>query len=369
MGANIPLVLKEADWPNADRKAWAALFAERPRFSRKAKRVDWSDGTINFRRQSYGQWLSFLRRKHPTFLKRAPTARVTEPLVDEFVDECQARLKPRSTHNHVLSIAVLAGHFAPELDWDWLWNCVTNISHQVDRNALKPRLPIEGRDLFRWSLKQLEHIPSDRKLNEPFRAVRYRQALMTGTLIACPVRVRALLAMTVSGHLDDLQDSIFLRFRAKDMKDAKARSFLLPKELHEPMRLYLALFRPVLLGTAQSDSLWISQRGTAISQDNFAKELAKLTKDHFGTAFRAHAFRHIAGTSIAERDPIHVGITLDVLGHATLDMSEQYYNRATADAGCSKLQSIVGDLRKKATTMNRLDQRRHAAAGPVDDDE
>ena len=361
MGADVPLVLKEPDWPILDRQAWAALFAERPRFSRKAERVDWAAGTIRLRRQSYGQWLSFLHRKHPNLLKFAPTARVTEALVAEFVDECQARLKPRSTLNHVLSLAVLAGHFAPKEDWDWLWCCVTNLSHDIDRNALKPRLSIEARDIFRWSLKRFEEVLTDGDVSEVLRAVRYRQALMVGTLIACPVRARGFIAITVGIHLDDIQDSFFLRFQPEDMKSGKAHSYLLPKELHEPMRLYLDVFRPTLLGSAQSDRLWVSQRHTAISQDNFAKELAKLTKEHLGLTIRAHAFRDIAATSIAEFDPVHVGITIDVLAHATPEMGERFYNRATADSGCSKLQSVFGDIRKNAATMDRRKQQRRNA--------
>lgn len=298
----------------------------------------------------------------------APTDRVTVELVRGFVDECQVRLKPRSTLNHVLSLAVLAGHFAPQKGWDWLWCCVTNLSHDIDRNALKPRLSIEARDIFRWSLKRFDEVLSDGGVTEQLRAVRYRQALMVGTLIACPVRARGFIVMTVGGHLDDIQDSIFLRFQPEDMKSGKAHSYLLPKELHEPMRLYLMLFRPILIGSALSDMLWISQRGTAISQDNFAKELAKLTKDQLGLTIRAHAFRDIAATSIAEFDPVHVGITIDVQTHATLVTAEQFYNRATADSGCSKLQSVFRDIRKNAATMDRRKQmQRNAEANELND--
>ncbi len=58
-------------------------------------------------------------------------------------------------------------------------------------------------------------------------------------------------------------------------------------------------------------------------------------------ALRPHAFRHIAATSIAEADPEHVNIIRDLLGHATLDISERHYNRATGISSCTRVQSIV----------------------------
>ena len=53
------------------------------------------------------------------------------------------------------------------------------------------------------------------------------------------------------------------------------------------------------------------------------------------------------------RDPEHVGIIRDILGHATLDMSERYYNRATGVSSCNMLQSIVEDIRKDMPRRGR----------------
>jgi hypothetical protein len=52
-------------------------------------------------------------------------------------------------------------------------------------------------------------------------------------------------------------------------------------------------------------------------------------------------------------DPLHVGIIRDVLGHSSLDMAARHYHRASADASCMKLQSIVEDIRRKSLKMQR----------------
>ena len=68
---------------------------------------------------------------------------------------------------------------------------------------------------------------------------------------------------------------------------------------------------------------------------------------------RPHAFRHVVATSIAETDPEHVGIIKDILGHATLAMSEKHYNRATGISSCNALQSILEDIAANVPKMRR----------------
>jgi site-specific recombinase XerD len=74
---------------------------------------------------------------------------------------------------------------------------------------------------------------------------------------------------------------------------------------------------------------------------------------HLGIALRPHAFRHIAATSIAEYDPEHVNIIRDILGHASLNMAQKHYNRATGISSCNGLQSIVEDFRKAVPIMSK----------------
>ena len=137
------------------------------------------------------------------------------------------------------------------------------------------------------------------------------------------------------------------------MKDKRARRYPLPIELEAPMRRYLTEHRSILLGGAKTDALWISRRGTPISQDTFTGCLAQLTRRHFGLTLRPHAFRHIAATSIAEVDPCHVGMICDILGHATLNMAERHYNRASAVTASSRMQSLVQEIRREARKTER----------------
>lgn len=120
-------------------------------------------------------------------------------------------------------------------------------------------------------------------------------------------------------------------------------------KLQPHLLAYIEQHRPVLLDGKTASALWISERGNALNNDSFASGLALVTERAFGFPFRAHAFRAIAATSIAEYAPESVGIIRDILGHATLDMAEKHYNRATAKKASQRYQDLTNQLRREST--------------------
>ncbi|MCE0505388.1 hypothetical protein LR948_08500 [Roseivivax sp. GX 12232] len=111
----IPLVLKFPDWPKLDQHAWAAFFAEGGLFDDTGPFQGWSEGSRLKRRQSYGQWLSFVARTDPAALELFPSERITQERVERYLEECEVRLKTRSSAGLILDLYVLAQGFAPRL--------------------------------------------------------------------------------------------------------------------------------------------------------------------------------------------------------------------------------------------------------------
>ncbi|MEP1197932.1 tyrosine-type recombinase/integrase [Tateyamaria sp.] len=339
-----PFVLKQDNWPQADRTAWDDLFADGGLFDDSGRCRHWSEGTRTKRRQGYGQWLSYLKRLDPLLLALAPTHRITEDRVRGYVKECEARLAPKSIEGLVGDLLFLAINMDPDGEWAWLRMVFNRLGTRANRHSLPPPHPISVGAIFHWSLTRMSEVANDPNLQPLNRAVRFRQALMIGFLIARPVRRRALLAMTSIRHLVEINGRFELRFAAEDMKDAKARQFPLPKELIDPMRRYLDEFRPYLLDGKPSDGLWISQYGKPLTPDGYSRELPKITERHLEVTLRPHGFRHVAATSIAEYDPEHVGIIRDILGHTTDAMAEEHYNRASHIGSCNAFQSVMENI-------------------------
>lgn len=348
MTKNIPLVLKYQDWPQADKSAWDAMFAEGDIFDDAGPCMNWSHGSRVKRQQSYGQWLSFLARTNPGSLESAPMTRVNEEQARAYIEECEARLAPVTVKGLVSDLYTVIRAIAPDQNWSWLDLVSKRLLRKANRKGLPPAHPITAGQVFKGCFARMEKIEADNDLTPQRRAIKFREALMIAFLIARPVRRRALLGMRVGHHLVEVSDGFGLRFAAEDMKDKKARDLPLPKQLVEPIRRYLDVHRPVLLQGTVGDGLWINQYGDAITPDGFSRQLPKVTKCILGIELRPHAFRHIAATTIAEVDPEHANIIRDVLGHSTLDTSQKHYNRAKGIEACKNWQGVTENILKNA---------------------
>ena len=354
MSDHTPLVLKYDDWPEADRAAWDNLFTVGALFEDDGPCSHWAKGSRNMRRQSYGQWLSFLTRIDQEAISSAPGDRVTPNRIKAFIEDCEDRsLSTVTVKNQVLNLFAITKAMEPLDDWSWLYTTVKRLTNRANRHSLPAPHPIDARQIFQWSLQFMEETAANIQLSAKTQAIQFRQALMIGFLIAWPVRRRALLAMRVDHHIQRTSDGFVILFPAEDMKDGKGRSVQLQNALVGPMAQYLDIYRPLLVAKKQTDALWINQYGDGITPDGFSKELPRITERHLGIGIRTHAFRHIAATTIAERDPEHVNIMRDILGHSTLAMAERHYNRATGISSCNALQSLVEDIRKSVPIMGR----------------
>lgn len=350
MTDRIPLCLKLEDWPEPDRAAWQLLFADGGLFDDGGPCRDWSAGSRKMRTQSYGQWLSFLIRTDRPAITVDPVHRITEVRVRAFVAEMEDRnLATTTVRNHVANLHMVAKSMAPAGDWGWLNTGVRRLTNAANRHSLPAPYPIMGPEILRRALTLMADTQADTGQPAMTRAIRFRQALMIGFLISCPVRRRTLLAMTVDDHVRPISDGYTLNFAAKDMKDGKARSFRLPTILAAPMRAYLEEHRHVLLDGEDTNAFWVNQYGEGITPDGLSRELPKITERYLGLPLRPHAFRHIAATTIAELDPDHANIIRDILGHATLNMAYKHYNRATGISSCNALQALVKDIRNTMT--------------------
>jgi integrase/recombinase XerD len=350
-GDHVPLILKMEFWPKADVAAWKTMFDPGDDWGEgRGPAAAWSNGTVTLRLQGYGQWLSYLVRNRRELLTLPPQDRVTRETVSAYFVECENRISHRSIATLLSNLAEVMRALFPDADWSWIRRASSSFVQTSRHQELKPLPNVTAAEVFSTAIARLQYVRNQREITKnatPIKdAVEFRQALMVALLISCPVRSRALLSMTAAEHFERLEDEVFLVFRVEDMKDKKAHRFLLHPALDVFLCEYLETHRPLLLGGAHSDMLWISSRGNDLQADSFNGYLAIWTERHFGYRFRAHKFRHIAATSISEEMPEHFGIIADILGHSTLAMAEKHYNRAKGVHAKQRLKAIVSKFKK-----------------------
>jgi integrase/recombinase XerD len=342
----LPWQLPLSMWPKADREAWVSMFLSGDDWgSGGGRAAHWSAGTSRLRQQGYGTWMSFLTRTRPYMLVLPAHERVTRDAVKAYFEECEIRLKHRSIATLLSALAEVMFALAPDQDWSWIRRASNSFLTTSGTQALKPLPDLSAREVFQGALKQISNLKRQMAVSSQpspvANGVAFREALMVAILISCPVRSRAFVALTISGHVERAGGKTFLNFRPEDMKTKKASRVPLHPELEALFTEYLELHRPALLRGRKSDYLWISGRKTDYSADSFTGYLAIYTKRNFGEEFRAHKFRHIAASSIAEEMPEQANIIKDILGHSTIRTSEKHYNRAKAIGAGRELSTII----------------------------
>ena len=274
--ADHPLILKPPHWPEPDRLAWTSLFAEGDILDGAGPCHHWSEGSRRKREQTYGHWLAFCAGHDVPCLSHDVTARATEQ-AKVFLEFELARCSQRTVYMHAEDLLFVFRSMAPAKDWKWLARIVRRLRINLGGAELKRRLPISAHDLYTWALKRIENIDRDEKnAPAPWRAARFRDALMVGVLIATTLRLRTFIAIDTEKHLSAPAGKFVLSFGPEDMKDRKPHEFELPAELVEPMRRYPLEFRELLLRGNTSSRLWIVQLGKPMTYFGFQRHLPRL---------------------------------------------------------------------------------------------
>jgi hypothetical protein len=345
------LILQAEQWPESHRRCFADLFTTGDILDESGPASHWAEGSRRKRTQTYGHWLAYLMKREALDLCADPVDLLTPVHVLGFVEDARARISPKSVSMQAEDLLVLANCLGPTRDWSWLRQVVVKLRQGAGAGGIKPRAPVTARQIWEWSRRYMDAaraMPPGVKVAQQFR-----DGLSVGLLISRPLRVRAFMAIEIGAHLVRRGADYLLRFGPQDMKDRKAREYPVPARLVASLDEYLEIHRPRLLRiTGETARLWISARGAPLGIDSFTGNLANLTRRAFGVALRPHAFRHIAATEIATVDPEHVGIVADLLGHATLRMSEKHYNRARGIEAAGRYQAALKDIRRSVCAQS-----------------
>ena len=118
------------------------------------------------------------------------------------------------------------------------------------------------------------------------------------------------------------------------MKGKRPLDVSFPASLRSALRTYLDVYRPYLLtlqhvaASASVDALWISSEGRRMDDGSIRVAIKKRTRTAFGQDLPPHLFRDCAVTTVVRDAPASARLTRDLLGHATLDMTNKHYNQA-----------------------------------------
>ena len=109
----------------------------------------------------------------------------------------------------------------------------------------------------------------------------------------------------------------------------------------------------MLLGDETSDRLWISTRGSGLSEQAVYQQVCTVTRTILGAPINPHLFRDCAATSIVIDDPEHAMIVARLLGHTTLKTAERHYIHAGRIEAAPVINDIITEIRADACCKSR----------------
>jgi integrase/recombinase XerD len=336
-------------WPSGDQAAWkAACEPDDPLGPPGGYASRWARSTRAKVENGYGRWLGWLERSGQLDPAATPAARATRERVTSYLTMLQDQdYAPYTIANRLqdLGDALLAMDAGSETDFirraAWRIHALAQpVKDLNDRIRPAEEVVQLGLDLM--------HAADHDRFRTPFdRAVLFRDGLAIALLIHRPLRITNYASITLGRQLRDERGSWRLSFTGMEMKTGRPFEAAWPEELIDALERYLQVHRPVLLDRAETQALWVAKGGAQMKSNILAFRIKKWTEEAFGAAINPHTFRHIAATTIATEDPGNVMSVPAVLGHATLETSEQHYNKAKmVDAGRRYQETLRASGRK-----------------------
>jgi integrase len=186
----------------------------------------------------------------------------------------------------------------------------------------------------------------------------YRDGLAIALLIRRPLRIATFAGIRLGVHLvgDHLTG---MALPAEAMKSKRPFGAAFPASLLAPLQRYLDAYRPYLLSRAGyvsgelgggptayavETALWISSEGRPVDPGAFSKSIARRTRVAFGRSLTPHLFRDASVTTLVRDAPASALLTKSILGHASIDTTNDHYNQAQMIESSRRYAEIVASL-------------------------
>jgi integrase len=333
------------EWPELDRITWERLFADGDIFDEAIGQArHWRPATRKSNLKNYGGWLGWL---------------IDTGRFDEHV-----RLEDRATPENVLAYAAalmdgrskrtvatcLIGlkcvliRMAPEKDWQWLRDITTRLDVWAGNPEKPYPSPLPANEMFAIVLAELERLKA---VEQPKLAHRlaYRDTLITGFLMFCPVRLTNITGIEIGTHLRQVGREWRLYFEGEETKNYDPLAFVVPSAIVPHLAHYIETIRPGFGRIAtESNRLWLAIKNAPLAEITLYQRIVALTCRLFGAPISPHQFRPIAATFLAESSAADSLRARPLLGHRSGDTTAAHYIRASSIESSRSVAAALAEI-------------------------
>jgi integrase len=335
--------LRLEDWPTEDRTKWQEATQPADLFDNPGSASHLGLRTLKGLIDSYGRWLGFLRSSDPHLLDLPVAERVTPALVEDF---CRALAQTNSARGgaavlHKMRHVLL--HLAPGADWDWLHAIAKRIKSSSTPRSKTASLRMSD-ELYQLGFDLMDRAEAAVAQGTWIRerdALTYRDGLMIALLAADPIRRSNFASLTVHQSIMKTGSAWSIVLTAAETKGGRALEYPVPPRVGARLDQYLAHYRPVIYGSHTHTGLWASDKGCPMKGGAIYDAVCRRTKAAFGQRVYLHLFRDAAATFWSMESPEDILGTRDLLGHRSIDTTDQYYRHAQTVPAARRYAQII----------------------------
>jgi integrase len=324
-----PRSLPLNEWPAADQKTWEEACRPGLRLRKGGAAGRYAEVSREDIARRYGAFLGFLQRSGLLDPSAGPAAQVTPQNVEFYIAELKARVRSVTVWNCIYKLRMAARLLDPKADFAWLSEIEQDLALVMEPRSKFDRVVLAER-LVQAGLTLVNEAQAFSR--SPFqRAIDIRNGLLIALLAVCPIRIKNYAALEIGTTFKQEHGTWWITLPYGSTKTEAADQRPVPDYLNDAVKLYLAVSRPVLIGSRPAtNALWISSRtGRRYTTKNLGTRISNITLETIGVDVSPHLFRTAAATTSAcyGTDMPYLGSA--VLGHTNSRDTEEHYIRTT----------------------------------------
>ncbi len=335
------------EWPSLDGQAWGTAIRTADVLGEQGLAAHWRPKTQRSVVAAYGRYLTFLERTGELDRKAGPENRLSKERLRGFIAELEETVSSVTLAGRLRNLVEALRVMVPGACYPYL-NLARRRAKARQRSSRNKKARIvHSRVLFELGLSLMRRAESDQFGWAILSSCLYRDGLIILILACRPIRLANMTGLRIGVDFLKTGDSYQIALRGTDTKNHRPYDRPLDAMLTPYIDRYLDMYRPKLLGTSESQHMWISHTGNPITDRNLYGQITLHTKKAFGQPLCPHLFRDCAATSLGEENPEHAWLSMSLLHHADPRITEKHYDQATAIDAVRKYQREISAQRNR----------------------
>lgn len=352
-------VMRIEDWPEEDRTLWQKSLVRDDPFSEDGARAELREISNKKVANGYGRYLTFLQQHDPLAMQGPTEHRITAERVKAFIENMIALGNGKQTIlTRLQELHSAAVVLAPKKSFRFMKEFESRVRGRMPDDEKEDGRFVTTDELLSLGISLMEQ--AHQNTTDRLRAIDYRDGLIIALLALRPMRRKNFAALKLDYNIVKQGNTWRIILRPDETKTYNRIDVEWPSDLVDALETYLTVHRPHLISLNGrwakeiDDALWVSSHGSPMTQVAFYQQVTKRTEAAFGKTINPHRFRHIAASTLAVEDPVHVRVSASILGHSSFRTTEDYYIQAQRAQAHEKFVDQILIARAKARQIKAV---------------